>query len=185
MLSCPVGMAQTKMAHSEAFKGLPTIRSLGGLRPFVNQPLPGSDFECLESGRVCRITVHITPDDVCTAKIDGYFTVPPKTKPRMVWKLDLSAVASDGATYEFHPVYGVLLTSDPNHQLDRGKSGRGDDEPSAGPGIHPPADVTRFHWKSHKNDARSTVVYVPIVLRTLGDEITVCTPKDPRIVNDG
>lgn len=133
-----------------------------------------TEIPCRGSG-TCPIPVTMSGTaDGCIATIDGSLHVYQGAKPTVIWTLDKER--DQFGTYEFHEQYGILVVSDPDEQV---KNNAG------GPGQGGQPNKKDF-FRVNKNNKRSTVLYLPIVLRRDGaGNATLCAAVDPKIINDG
>lgn len=96
----------------------------------------------------------------------------------IVWEL-VPPQAPAGHSFRFIPAThsrGIVITSDPQSQVDITSGGLGDG--SANPGV-----PTYFHLKT-KHESQNTAIYLPVVIHLDANmEPAICAAVDPKIVN--
>ena len=117
--------------------------------------------------------VAIAPEVKVPTAAGGLFD----TKRRIRWKLDRTSLMGDGVMKElaFHDEAGIVLTVDPDAQMDRwGKLGDG------GSGA---ADRRKFHTWTRRDKLDASATYLPVILWGPPETAELCAAIDPKIVN--
>ena len=132
-------------------------------------------------GADCVVPITMTHEmvggvEVCVANLSSQLTIhgasPTSKEKVIVWGLNPTTL--DGASFAFQETYGILIVKNGNGQLI---------DPTIGAGGSTKPNPAYFRV-TNQLKLLAESIYLPIILQTRGDVVTLCAAIDPKIVND-
>lgn len=132
-------------------------------------------------GADCVVPIEIKSEmvggvEVCVANLSSQLTIrgaSTTSNPKViVWRLQLPPY--DGASFAFQETYGILIVKNGKGQLI---------DPTIGAAGSTKPNPAFFHVTNQMQELAESI-YLPIILQTRGDVVTLCAAIDPKIVND-